>query len=178
MGHISWSIMIIMKKSWYQVDTLNSFNLQFCISKNISSKKILGQHSHIHVGQTLDFGYIKLGPNGQNVSLGSFKSPFRFFQAPPGSFKFRFLQVTLSNSKDVFQVGYTFGDNISPGNKMKYQMNFDCSNNNITSIGGSNGQWQFSSMLLGNNFVANYETKENRISIECKKYNEVWVGFH
>ena len=70
---------------------------------------------------------------------------------------------------------------------MKYQMNFDCSNNNITSIGGSNGQWQFSSMLLGNNFVANYETKENRISIECKKYSrptrgatwkEVWVSFH
>ena len=68
---------------------------------------------------------------------------------------------------------------------MKYRLNFDCSNNNITSIGGSNGDWQFSSKLLGDNFVANFKTKENRVLFECKKYlhptwraiwKEVWVS--
>ena len=38
MGHITWSFMIILKKSCYQVAVLNAFKFQFCNSKNISLK--------------------------------------------------------------------------------------------------------------------------------------------
>ena len=53
---------------------------------------ISGQRSHIHVGQALDFGYVKLGLHGQNVSSGPLRSP----QVPSGSLGFSITYFRLA----------------------------------------------------------------------------------
>ena len=81
-----------------------------------------------------------------------------------------------------FQISYLFSDNVTSGESLQYELNYNCSIRRIKSIRHLELDWEFSSTYLSESrIVSDFRTKGNHISIECKMvgqnyFNQLWVS--